>query len=623
MKSKINISKEIKQTILSYECNYDYVYTLLEENTKEAMSGILNSYLYLLRNINNDFNREVLDNLFNLLNNFVKKNKDKQLLEVIYNKIQIFIENLTKSFNKEKIFHIEKYISNLIDIQYKCLSNNTKRAKGEKYNFILYLIFEKRDIRLLSKYIEDNMKSLLISNSILPSVFMNIIEKYVQIDEDNITEISYYNQVINLFLRGKIYDKLLKDKTNDYIRILISSDKWFTHELLDKLENDLYQDRESISKYYGISFHFPKDLEKYENRNAGVANFNSQNILTIDGEDDVCLDDGLYATKNADGTSTLYIHLANPPSLIPYRSNAMYEALKRQETIYLPDQNINIFEPYLSEDILSFLPGKRVNALTYIVEVDTDYSLMLDTLRLVPSSIINRNKLSYEKVDDILSHNSDKILYETLALLYNIFQKHAKDNPQVTAYHKLDNLAKKKQYTNSANSDISSSHLIVEHSMVMANSFPYILDQNENLELVLPWRIQPHSEEVESLLNEFLSSNNKFDVNSKSFQEFIKSDILRSKYSIQNKGHSGLGLPGYVRMSSALRRSMDNLAIYPIYDLYINRGSFEEMEAKRYFWEKEIKYWCDYANNRGSENINFMEEYNYLYFKGKILERKK
>lgn len=48
---------------------------------------------------------------------------------------------------------------------------------------MLFLIFEKRDIELLEKYIELNMKELLINKSIITSVFANIIEQYLKIDE--------------------------------------------------------------------------------------------------------------------------------------------------------------------------------------------------------------------------------------------------------------------------------------------------------------------------------------------------------------------------------------------------------------------------------------------------------
>lgn len=113
-----------------------------------------------------------------------------------------------------------------------------------------------------------------------------------------------------------------------------------------------------------------------------------------------------------------------------------------------------------------------------------------------------------------------------------------------------------------------------------------------------------------------------FDINSSGLQLLLKNYMTKSKYSYTNIGHQGLGIDGYVKISSAARRAMDALAVYVLYDLYINRST-DDLDSKYYYWEKEIKYWCEYANNKASDNITFMEQYNYLSSKGKILERRK
>lgn len=206
MSSNKNLTKQIKRNILNNNCDYDIICELLVVNPEEVISGILSSYLYLFRNIDNIANRDLLKDLNTILNNYIKKYKNKKTLELVYNKIEIFLGNLSKSFNLEELINLEKYISFLVNIQNKCLINNQKKAKGDKYNFILFLMFEKRDIELLERYIDINMKELLINNNILPSIFISILEKYIKLDEDNVIDIKYYNRLINIFLRGKIYE---------------------------------------------------------------------------------------------------------------------------------------------------------------------------------------------------------------------------------------------------------------------------------------------------------------------------------------------------------------------------------------------------------------------------------
>ena len=613
MSGKKNIAKQIKKQILNNDYDYDYLYDELVDNPEDTLSGILNSYLYLFRNVDNIFNEDCLNNLNSLLNYYVKKNKNKKNLELVYSKVEIFLNNVSKNLDYEKLLKLEKYISSLVELQNKCIMNNIRRAKGDKYNFILYLIFEKRDIELLTRYIENNMKELLINNSTIPSIFTSVIERYISIDEDNDIQIKYFNRVINLFLKGRMYDKLIKDNSS-YLKVLKTSNKKFVLDLVEKIENEFYQTKEDVAKDYNVSFILPK-MEEYTYFPNGKIDLTKENIITIDNKGDLCLDDGLSIRNNDDGTYTLFIHLANPASIIPYTSSTMKESLKRCNTLYLLDDSIPIFDRYLSDNILSLLPNKYTNALTVKVKVDTDYSLILDSLEIIPSVVQSKHKLSYEETDDVINHGGD--LNNELMLLSKIFDKQATDNPKISAYHKLENIIRGRDNTNSSKADTSISHMMVEQSNVFANSTIYLIEKRDNLGLIMPWRVQ--TEDCDELINEYLKRGN-FDTTNKELRRMMKEYMMRSKYSFVNGGHYGLGLGGYVRISSAARRAMDALAIYVLYDLYINRNS-DDLDYKYYYWEKEIKYWCEYANIRTSENNNFISEYNYLCSRGKILKK--
>lgn len=621
MGSKTNIAKEIKNEILSCDCNYDYVYEELENDFEHTMSGILKAILFLFKNIENINNKEILDNLIILLNNYVRDNKHKKKFDKMYEKIQVFLDNISKNFNYITLLNVEKYVSELIDIQNKCLANPLKKCKGERYDFIMYLIFKRRDIELLTKYLFDNMKELLINKSILSSVFINIIENYIKIDEENTIEINYYNQVINVFLRGKLYDKFFKNQDNEFMQILRTSNKKFVWDLIRQIENDMVVEKEELANDYGLSFVFPKNMEIIKYTDYGMYDFTQQNTITIDGEGDLCLDDALCVERNSDGTFKFYIHVANPTSIISYESNVMQEALHRTETIYSPSgtDDIPIFEDYLANGILSILPNKKTNVITFMMTVDTDFEVLLDTVKVVPGVVINKHKLSYEKVDEILSNPDGSKLSEDLILISQICNKLSRDNLRIRAFHKLENIIKSRNVSNSAKADTSSSHLIVEQSMVFVNRLPYILDRYYNLGLILPWRVQPLC--TDEYVQGILSDIDNIDINNPAFIKVVKNYMMNSRYSIVNIGHSGLGVKGYVRVGSGARRAMDDLALYALNDLYINRNK-GDLDEKYYFWEREIRYWCDYANNRIAENNLFIEEFAYRYNKGKILQKK-
>lgn len=611
-KSK-SITKEIKKEIFSCTPDYDVIYNYLETNFDEATSAIFNSILNIFRHMENINNREIVENLIILLNNFAKKNKNKNTLNKLFNKIDTFLSNLSKSLNWKELMDIETYISNLVSVQNKCLISSNSKGKGDKYNFIMYLVFKKRDIELLGKYMINNMKELIISNNILPAVFMNIIEKYISIEEDNIYEIKYFNEVLYLFLRGKLGDKLLSN--SDYLNILKTSDKSF----VCKIENDFVMSKEEIANAYGVSFYFPSTKEKYEYKEGTTKDYTKQEVLTIDNNGDTCLDDGLFIKKRSNGTYRLYIHLANIPETIPYTSNTMREALKRQKTIYLPDDSIPIFEEYLSSGILSLLQDKVTNTLTFRVDVDTDYSLLLDTLKIIPSRIINKHQLSYEEADEILKKGNSP-LSEKLNLLSEIFNRLSRDNLRVKSFHKFKNVLSNRTDTNSSKSDTSPSHLIVEQSMVLSGRFVPMLDKYHNLNLIMPWRVHPKFSD--EFANKILEEIDHIDEMNDALKRVTRDYFPKSYYSFDNIGHAGLGIDGYVRVGSGARRAMDALAEYIIYDLIINRDE-GDLNYKYYFWEKEIKYWCEYANNKIAENNSFAEEYAYLKRNGKILELEK
>ena len=475
-----------------------------------------------------------------------------------------------------------------------------------KYNFNIGVLYF--DIAYPCKYVHQLQNLWKIINGKEMDFQMKLF-----IDEENEIEIKYFNRVINLFLKGRMYDKLIKDDSN-YLKILKTSDKKFVLDLVEKIENEFYQTKEDVAKDYNVSFIIPK-MEEYIYLPNGKIDLTKENIITIDNEGDLCLDDGLSIRDNKDGTYTLFVHLANPASIIPYTSSTMKEALKRCNTLYLLDDSIPIFDSYLSDHILSLLPNKYTNALTVKVNIDTDYSLILDTLEIIPSIIQSKHKLSYEETDDIINHGGD--LNSTLMLLSRIFDKQATDNPKISAYHKLENIIRGRDNTNSSKADTSISHMMVEQSNVFANSTIYLIEKRDNLGLIMPWRVQ--TEDCDELINEYLKRGN-FDTTNKELRRMMKEYMMRSKYSFVNRGHYGLGLGGYVRISSAARRAMDALAIYVLYDLYINRNS-DDLDYKYYYWEKEIKYWCEYANIRTSENNNFISEYNYLCSRGKILKK--
>ena len=501
--------------------------------------------------------------------------------------------------------------------------NNLFKHTNFQINYgIIFLVIDNGTPRtlglkdIISKYI-DHQKEVIIRRT---KYELNEDEKRVHILEGLKIALDNIDEVVKI-IRGADDDQDAKEKLMtkfglDEIQsnsILEMRLRRLTGLERDKIENELYTTKEEVAKDYNVSFIIPK-YEEYVYLPNGKIDLTQEEIFTIDNEGDMCLDDAMSIKRNDNGTYTLFIHLANPTATIPYESNTMHEALKRNHTIYLSNNSIPIFDRYLSDNILSILPNKNTNALTIKVGVTPDYSLDLDTLEIIPSIIKNKHKLTYQGAEEIIT--STGLLHDDLILISKIFDKQAIDNPRVRAYHHMkERINNQKE----VDSEAPIAHMMVEQCNVFANSTIHLIDKREHLGLIMPWRVQ--REENIELIEKYLE-HGSFDINSSGLQLLLKNYMTKSKYSYTNIGHQGLGIDGYVKISSAARRAMDALAVYVLYDLYINRST-DDLDSKYYYWEKEIKYWCEYANNKASDNITFMEQYNYLSSKGKILERRK
>ena len=72
MSSNKNISRRIKKEILNNDCDYDTLYNELLMYPEEVLSGILNSYLYLFRNITTINNKTLLEEYIDFLKGLFK-----------------------------------------------------------------------------------------------------------------------------------------------------------------------------------------------------------------------------------------------------------------------------------------------------------------------------------------------------------------------------------------------------------------------------------------------------------------------------------------------------------------------------------------------------------------------
>ncbi|MDD3146417.1 MAG: RNB domain-containing ribonuclease, partial [Candidatus Riflebacteria bacterium] len=79
-------------------------------------------------------------------------------------------------------------------------------------------------------------------------------------------------------------------------------------------------------------------------------------------------DDAFSFAQHSDGSSTLWVHIADPAELILPGSPLDREASSRASSVYMPDQRIHMLPPEISENFLSLSEGSERLALTFMLE---------------------------------------------------------------------------------------------------------------------------------------------------------------------------------------------------------------------------------------------------------------
>jgi len=131
-------------------------------------------------------------------------------------------------------------------------------------------------------------------------------------------------------------------------------------------------------------------------------------------------DDAVSAEKTEDGKYALYVHVADPASMITFESPAEKEARDRGATIYLPEGAARM----LSEDLLPVFAlgfSEKSPALTFKITIDRDGNV---TETEIFPSVIKVRRITYEQADKEMNcaETEDakalRALYDLSVLIY-------------------------------------------------------------------------------------------------------------------------------------------------------------------------------------------------------------
>ncbi|XP_075509227.1 ribonuclease II, chloroplastic/mitochondrial [Primulina tabacum] len=283
-------------------------------------------------------------------------------------------------------------------------------------------------------------------------------------------------------------------------------------------------------------------------------------VYAIDVDEADELDDALSATRLQDGRIKIWIHVADPTSLVEAGTVIDKEALKRGTSVFLPTATYPMFPEKLAMEGMSLKQGKQCKAVSVSVILHSDGSIAEYS---VENSIIKPTyMLTYESASELLHLNLEeevelRLLSEAAALrLQWRRQQGSVDTSTIETRIKVSNLDDpepliKLYVENQADPAMQ----LVSEMMILCGEVIATLGSLKKIPL--PYRGQPQSSMDTSAFAHLPGGP----VRSSAIIKLMRAAELDFRKPIR---HGILGLPGYVQFTSPIRRYLDLLAHYQV-----------------------------------------------------------
>ncbi|HEX4640868.1 MAG TPA: ribonuclease R [Chthoniobacterales bacterium] len=316
-------------------------------------------------------------------------------------------------------------------------------------------------------------------------------------------------------------------------------------------------------------------------------------IITIDPDDARDFDDAIHVEQIPAGGWRLGVHIADVSAYVVPGSALDREALRRGNSVYLPDRVIPMLPERLSNGVCSLNPD--VDRLTHSVFLQFGKDGRMRQVSFGKTIIRSARRLTYREAYAILQKPADDRLSERLHTAWNLASllrrkrfEHGSldlDFPEVKV--RLDEKGRPIQLERIEN---DKSHQLIEEFMLAANeavarelknaSLPmiYRVHENPDPEKLVEFRefVLSHQFRVGDLTHRAELQRLLASLRGKPEERALKIALLKSlkraRYFTQPLGHYGLAKANYTHFTSPIRRYAD---------LVVHRTLAERGQARR------------------------------------------
>lgn len=145
-------------------------------------------------------------------------------------------------------------------------------------------------------------------------------------------------------------------------------------------------------------------LAKTDIRSLNRIDLTSLKVWAIDTPGCKDRDDAFSLETNTDGSTTLYVHIADPAEIIKSGEILDKEAMRRGTSVYMPDLRINMLPEVLSEDFLSLSEGNERLAITFKLTFNSECDII--NFEIFESIIKLEKATDYDTANDLLASDT-------------------------------------------------------------------------------------------------------------------------------------------------------------------------------------------------------------------------
>ncbi len=328
-------------------------------------------------------------------------------------------------------------------------------------------------------------------------------------------------------------------KPHDPFHLLVKSGVWLPNENIPLLRMELPVNFSLAARQQAEHILQRGQNELFED--SGRKDLTHLSPITIDGPTTLDFDDAL-TVEEVDGNYLIGVHISDVAHYVRPGDPLFSEAMRRGTSIYFPEGQIPMLPRHLSQGICSLIQDEYRATFSFMILLSPEVEIL--KVRIFPSIIKVKRRLTYEEVDKML--NSDREIRLLEMLRKKLRAKRLANGalllpfPDVNIF--IDHNGK--VHVNLAQSD-TPSRTIVAEMMILTNNVAakYISD-----------RMVPGLFRSQPLLQKRIVHGEDDDLFQNSLQ---RKNMPRGELSTVAKSHSGLGVSHYTTVTSPIRRLLD------------------------------------------------------------------